>query len=428
MADASQISKSRLFFAMAALFLSTMCTMGDLVNNPIVANVYEAFADAQLWLVNLGITGPALVGLPFGLMAGYLCDHVDKRMVMIAGFAVFTLSSVFGIVYVNVWYFVAMRLLATGIGWGITNTAAFAILADLFIDDDDQHARYVGWYNACMSVLGAVLASVSGFLAVGGWTLSYRAYWLAIPVLVMLVAFLPSFPPKSDTSERVEAVHGESRSSAGALGRAMNAPWANEGRASRNWWMAIVTLTLQVFFVALLYYIILYLVGVYVADKGLGDEAFIGMLTSLLTISTALGSIVFGSFYKRLGNRVYIPGLIAIALAFFVLAGTESQVVAAVTLCVAGLGWAFYFCFFYTYCTELVPDSKNGMATSVVAASNGLAVSASSQTLTYAMTATGLASFQLYPAFGCLMLVVLALSILWGIYRARKRRRMKGTR
>ena len=422
MADATQLSRPRLFLALAALFLSSMCTMGDLVINPIVVNVYEAFDDAPLWLVNLGITGPALVGLPFGLLAGYLCDRANKRTIMIAGFAIFTLSSVFGIVYVNVWYFVIMRLFATGVGWGITNTAAFAILADLFTDDT-QHARYVGWYNACMSALGALLASASGFLAVGGWVLSYRAYWLAVPVLAMLIAFLPSFPPKTDTFERVEAVHGESRSSAGALGRAMNAARTDEGGASRKWWVAIVPLTLQVFFVALLYYIILYLVGVYVADKGLGDEAFTGLLTSVLTISTAVGSITFGFFYKRLKNKVYIPGLLAIAIAFFVLSWTNSQVVAAAILSVAGLGWAFYFCFFYTYCTELVPSAKNGMATSVVAASNGLAVSASSQTLSYAMATTGLLSFQLYPVFGCMMLVVLALSILWGIYRARKRRR-----
>ena len=421
MANATHISRPRLFLALAALFLSSICTMGDLVINPIVANVYEAFADAPLWLVNLGITGPALVGLPFGLLAGYLCDRVDKRIIMVAGFAIFTLSSVFGILYVNVWYFVVMRLLATGIGWGITNTAAFAILADLFTDDT-QHARYVGWYNACMSVLGALLASASGFLAVGGWVLSYRAYWLAVPVLAMLVAFLPSFPPKTDTFERVEAVHGESRSSAGALGRAMNVARTNEGGATKKWWVAIVPLTVQVFFVALLYYIILYLVGVYVSDKGLGDEAFTGLLTSILTISTAIGSIAFGFFYKALKNKVYIPGLLAIAAAFFILSWTDSQIVAAMTLALAGLGWAFYFCFFYTYCTELVPNAKNGMATSVVAASNGLAVSASSQTLTYAMAATGLTSFQLYPAFGCVMLVVLVLSVLWGIYRSWWRR------
>lgn len=171
MTQASDLSKWRLVLALAALFLSSMCTMGDLVISPVAADIYAAFADAPTTLVNLGVTGPALVGLPFGLVTGILCDRTDKKKIMLAGFAVFTLSSVLGIARVDVYYFVAMRLLATGVGWGITNTAALSILADLFTDED-EHARYVGWYNAAMSTIGALLASAAGLLAADGWTLA----------------------------------------------------------------------------------------------------------------------------------------------------------------------------------------------------------------------------------------------------------------
>lgn len=411
MVDATHVPKARLVLAIAALFLSSMCTMGDLVISPIVADVYTAFADAPLWLVNLGITGPALVGLPFGLLTGYLCDRADKRFIMIAGFAVFTVSAVFGMVIENVYYFVAMRLLATGVGWGITNTAAFAILADLFTDDS-QHAKYVGWYNSVMSVLGAVLASLAGFLALGGWTHAYATYWLAVPVLVMLIAFLPHFPPRADTVERIESVHGKSRSSAAALARGLVA--AQEGAPKEpGWWRRLAPLAIQVFFVACLYFIILYLIGVYVSDKGLGDEAFVGMLTSIMTLATAAGSIIFGAVYAKLGNRVYLPALAAIGAVFFVLAFADSQVVAMIALAVAGFAWPFYFCFFYTHCTELVPKDKKGVSTSIVAAANGLAVTACSHVLTGAMAATGGTCTDVYPLFGTIMLVVLVISVVW---------------
>lgn len=120
-----------------------MCTMGDLVISPIAADIYEAFADSPTALINLGVTGPALVGLPFGLIAGIMCDRMDKKKIMLAGFLVFTIASVFGIADVNVYYFVVMRLFATGVGWGITNTAALSILADLFTDEH-EHAKFVG--------------------------------------------------------------------------------------------------------------------------------------------------------------------------------------------------------------------------------------------------------------------------------------------
>lgn len=410
MTEASQMKRWRLVLAIAALFLSSMCTMGDLVISPVVANLYEVYSTEPMWLINLGITGPALVGLPFGLLAGWLCDRVDKKWIMVAGFTVFTFSAVFGITSQDIRYFVAMRLCATGIGWGITNTAALAILADMF-SDDVKHARLVGWYNAAMSIIGAMLASVAGVFALDGWTHVFDVYLVAIPVLVMLVFFLPPCPPRADTVERVEEVCGESRSSAAALARGLMGAQVSGGTAPR-WWSRLAPLALQVFFVAMLYFMIFYMVGVYVADKGLGDEAFVGMLTSVMTISTAIGSIVFGIVYKVLRNKVYWPALLVIAIGYFVLAAAESPVVTIVVLAIIGFAWPFYFCFFYTFCTEIVPTSRAGLSTSIVASANGLAMAASSQVLTYALDVSGGGCAQVYPIFGCALIGILAISIL----------------
>ena len=88
MTVATDLPKWRLVLALAALFLSSMCTMGDFVITPIVSNIYEVFGEQSEFLVNLGITGPAIVGLPFGLAAGFLCDRMDKKVVMVVGFAI----------------------------------------------------------------------------------------------------------------------------------------------------------------------------------------------------------------------------------------------------------------------------------------------------------------------------------------------------
>ena len=146
MTEARELPKGKLVLALAALFLSSMCTLGDLVVNPIVANLYEVFADSPEWLINLGITGPALVGLPFGFLAGVLCDRMDKKWVMVAGFAIFVVSACCGAMITDIYYFVTMRLFATGVGWGVTNTAALAILADLFTDEDEHGRRR---WHAC---------------------------------------------------------------------------------------------------------------------------------------------------------------------------------------------------------------------------------------------------------------------------------------
>ena len=426
MTHAADVPKWRMVLALAALFLSSMCTMGDLVISPIAADIYEVFADAPTALINLGVTGPALVGLPFGLATGVLCDRMDKKKIMVIGFLIFTVSSVFGIAQVNVYYFVVMRLFATGVGWGITNTAALSILADMFTDEN-EHAKYVGWYNAAMSIIGAILASSAGALAVGGWTHAYYTYVIAIPVLIMLIVFLPACPPRSGAkageetpiAEQVEEVYGASTSSAAAMGRALfNSD--EESQQRRGWWGHLALLAVQVFFVAMLYFVILYMIGLYVADVQAGDEAFVGILTSVMTVSTALGSLVFGAVYKRLRNAVYLPALAVIGCVFFVLAFIPKVPVIVAALAVAGFMWPFYFCFFYTRCTEIVPESKQSTSTSIVAAADGLAVTGCSYLLTGSMAVTGGGCASVYPIFGAMMLVITVISAVYWFAKARK--------
>ena len=187
------ISSGRKWLAFIALALSSMCTLGDMVINPIAAALYEAFAGQSEALINFAITGPALVGLPFGILAGILCDKMNKKVVMVAGFAIFAVSACFGAVD-NLPLFVTLRCFATGVGWGITNTAALSILAAMYTDEA-EHGKFVGWYNMVMSVMGAIMAAVAGILAVSGWQHAFWTYYISIPVLVMLIVFLPSMKP-----------------------------------------------------------------------------------------------------------------------------------------------------------------------------------------------------------------------------------------
>ncbi len=402
MTEAKDLSKGRLALALIALFLSSMCTLGDLVINPIVANLYEVFADSPEWLINLGITGPALVGLPFGFIAGLLCDRMDKKIVMVAGFAIFVASACCGALIPNIYYFVALRLCATGVGWGITNTAALAILADLFTDEA-EHGKYVGWYNAVMSIMGAIMAAVAGMLAAGGtWQNAFQTYLISIPVLVMLVVFLPSMKPKAkaadDTAEKEEVVSG--------------------------WWTKLIPLTIQVFFVAICYFVMLYMIALFVVEAGVGDEAYIGMLASASTVAAAIGSFAFGPVYARMKNAVYLPALFIMGLCFIAMALAPSATVTVICVVVAGFFWPFYFCFFYTRATELVPASRAGTATSIVAVSDGAAAAGCSYLLTGLMGATGMTSVAIWPAFGVTLIVVGVISCLW-FFATRKKSAVK---
>lgn len=400
MVAASEMPKGRLFVALTALFLSSMCTMGDLVISPIAANLYEVFADAPEALVNFGITGPALVGLPFGILAGFLCDRFDKKWVMVMGFAIFAVSACLGAVE-NIYLFVVLRCLATGVGWGITNTAALSILADLYTDAD-EHSKYVGWYNSAMSVLGSIMAAVSGVLAVSAWQDAFYAYVLSIPVLILLVIFLPSLPADHHT----ESLQGESDRLAVRPG----------------WWKSLIPLVVQVFFVAICYYVLLYMGALYATDAQVGDQAFIGMMSSVATIASAVGSLVFGLAYKRMKKLVYLPSLVVMGVCYLAMSAVQTPVVTMACVAICGFAWPFYFCFFYVHCTELVAPSKAGTATSFVAFANGLAATGSSYLLTGLVGFTGGNAVTVWPVFGVAFLVIAAVSLVAVVLYGKRQR------
>lgn len=402
MTTANDMSKGRLFLALLALFLSSMCTLGDLVISPITANLYEVFADAPEALINFGVTGPALVGLPFGILAGVLCDRMNKKWVMVIGFAIFTVSAVFGAVD-NIYLFVTLRCLATGVGWGVTNTAALSILAELFTDED-EHGKYVGWYNSVMSIMGALMSAIAGVLAVAAWQDAFYTYLIAVPVLIMLIIFLPNFNGNKNQQVAADAAQENVRV----------AP------VKPGWWKATIPLAVQVFFIAICYFVMLYMIAVYVTDAGVGDEAFIGMITSVATICTAITSALFGFFYKKMKNFVYVPTMIILALCFFGMGFFPSTIMTVIGVAVGGLMWPFYFCYFYVRVAELVPAAKVGTATSIVAFADGLAAAGSSYLLTGLMGSLGTTSVTVWPIFGVVLIITVVVSMIW-VAAARKK-------
>ena len=361
------ISSGRKWLAFIALALSSMCTLGDMVINPIAAALYEAFAGQSEALINFAITGPALVGLPFGILAGILCDKMNKKVVMVAGFAIFVVSACFGAVD-NLPLFVTLRCFATGVGWGITNTAALSILAVMYTDEA-EHGKFVGWYNMVMSVMGAIMAAVAGVLAVSGWQHAFWTYYISIPVLVMLIVFLPSMKPVAKSEDANDGSKAET--------------------VEAGWWKPLVPLTIQVFFAAVGFFVSLYMPALYVTAAGIGDEAFIGVLSSISTIATAIMSLAFGALYAKFKNAVYLPGLFIMGACYIVMSLFPSQMTAIVCIAILGLMWPTYFCYFYTRCTEIVPAAKAGTATSIVALSDGLAATACSYLLTGCMGIMG---------------------------------------
>lgn len=394
--DGKGLSKPRVLLMLLSLFLTTMVTMSDMVITPIVNNLYEVFAGEPEWLIGACITGYSIVSIPAMTIAGHMCDRFNKKYVLVGGFALFAVCSIGSgteIALSNIYVFLACRV-GIGIAWGFTTPGALSIIAQFF-NNENEHAKVVGWYNASLNIVGAAIAFIAGLLAVSQWTHAFFIYYAAIAVLAMLIVFLPSMP----RSTLAEAGDGEDADAAAY-------------KAPKGWWKGLVPLTLQIFALVLCNSVALYLSSVYVADAGLGDASFVGTITSIMTLVGVFGSLLFGPMYKKFKTFVYIPTAFVTAAAFIGMAFLPSAPMATICMALQGFMWPFFYCYYYTRCTEIVPQGKEGLATGVAGAAEGVSFALAAPLFTTLMSVTHAeSSLVIWPWFGYLALLVAVLSL-----------------
>lgn len=405
MVDLKSMPKWRVFMMLLAIFLSTFTAMGDQLITPIANMLWDILDGATDATVNWGMTGCTLLALPFILVAGWLCDHFDKKILLVVGFGLYAIGTVFGAVYLNVIFWDVMRSVAM-VGWGLQNVSALAILAAVFTEED-EHGKVVGWYNGVMSILGALLAFAGGQLAmmfVGNELQGvYRGYLATIPILILIILFVPSIKPVKHDHEAV------SEDSAAATSSGM------------RWWVVLVPLIIQVFLVTLAQTVNLMMLSLYVSDAGVGDAAFTGTLMSVDILVSAAGSFVFGPLYARLKRWITVPAIGIMAVAFLIMGlfpSAPSAVIGNVLLC---FGWSQFLGFFYSYCVDLVPAIHAGKATSFVNFSYSLAAAISTYGLTALMGIANVNAVGAWGIYGGLLAVITVASVLgYALHRQKK--------
>lgn len=233
-----------------------------------------------------------------------------------------------------------------------------------------------------------MLSLVAGYLAVSAWQNAFRAYWINIPILVLLILFLPSLPPKK----------GEDRAEARVK---------DTGASSKGWFVKLLPILVQVLLVATSYYVINYMISVYVTDTGIGNEAFSGTLSSAGTICSFLANLAFGFIYGKLKKATAIPSFLVIGIGFMLMAFLPSKGVAIATCAVMGGFWGIFYSYFFTECSVVVPEEKQGTAIGITSAVNGIAMFLCTYAATGLKSVMGAKSLaSVFPVFGAVVLAV----------------------
>jgi predicted MFS family arabinose efflux permease len=323
------------------LGLSTIAVMADMVIIPVAEHLFEDFAGVNMGILNYLLSGPALIGAFSALLCGRLMSFVNKKTLLVAMFFIFMIGGIAGDFVHNAYYMAAMRTLV-GISLGAMVPLALAIISDIFVEEKARSSA-MGIYNGLMAAVGAVLGWVSGMVAAIEWRLVFRIYLVSIPILLMIMLFIPR-----DKAQKIEA-RGEEENA----------------EPEKMPWLRLMLLDGAFFVYSTIYCIVYYQVAMVITDKAIGDVSLVGLLSALGTVGSFFTCFFFGFYYDKLKRFTPFVGFAGLILGFLLLYFGNTPLTAAISCTILGAMFGLGMSYYMMYCTVIMPPSKIPMAISI---------------------------------------------------------------
>jgi len=175
----------------AILSVSLLTIMASAAVSPALAQIRAAFPGASATTIKLILTLPSLLILPVSLLSGWLCARLRKRMILLAGLAIYAVCGVGGAAAQSIAGLLATRALL-GVGIGLIMPLSTTLIADFF--SGPARTRMMGLSVAVNNVGGVLFLSAAGWLACVNWRLAFGVYALALVTLVLVARWLPEPP------------------------------------------------------------------------------------------------------------------------------------------------------------------------------------------------------------------------------------------
>lgn len=351
-----EMTKGRALLFLISLFLTNVAVMADMVIIPAGNGLYETFQNDAA--VNFILSGPSFIMLFSAMLCGKLMQYLSKKKILVGAMVLFAISAILGGAVENVYYVLAMRVLV-GISMGFVNAAAMALIAEVYVDED-KRGTIMGIFNATMAGTGAVISLIAGVFAVRSWNEVFKVYWIAVPVIVMMLFFIPMTPPEGDQQAGEEE------------GSHTGSPYL----------MRQVMLMVSCFAYNLVYAVIYYQVSVLVAEQGYGNESIAALLSTLGTVGSCILCILFGTLYSKLKRATIIFGYAGLCISYLMLFLASSPVMTGIACTLCGASYGYGFSYFFLRCTVVVPKEKVSSSISMTTAIGGFGMFLS----TYACT------------------------------------------
>lgn len=397
---------------LVGIIATTLIYMADLVYYPAFAAMMQAFPEASINVMNFCMTGSQLSAMVAAFAVMPLMRVIDKKTLLLIETAIFGICAICAPLVPDAMFVTVMRTLS-GFGFGGMLAVSAALIQQVYRDNKATRDRLIGMYNSMLGFAGIINSAVGGVLAVISWDAIFKYYWIAVPIFLLILFFVPRTPTdradeKAEKAEKSVAVGADAAATKGGVG------WG--GKLPR-----IILVTLAYMFVNIIFVAVASgEVSVYVLELGLGAEAEAGILLTLANVASFLAGLVFPWMFHRTGRflPVVLYGAIVVGLALYCMPSSLALLIAGIMLCT--FAYAGALSYYMVYASESVPADKASSAISLVTVGMCFGAFISPYVVTWIRMALGVSTLApVYPVLLVCGVAALVASIATAV-RSRK--------
>lgn len=352
--------------------ISMVTSLSGLAVAPILGDLESVFKNASQLQIQLLVSIPSMVIIPFVLLSGKLSLSKSKKTILLAGLGIFVASSILFLFSDSIDSLLAISVLL-GVGAGMVIPLSTGYVADYFAGE--RRTRQLGIASAIANLSLVLATFLAGFLADINWHYSFMVYLLSV-VALGLAFTLPKEVPASD---RVHAPGKAPKTAAKAAAPTKPAPAqaqpaAAATAAGRVRYKLPVNLMLIYYFVTVVALAIPQNISIYMQKLGIGSSDLSGTLVSLFFLAIMVPGFTIAPLMKWLRSYISPAAFLSVLLGYVLFLITRNVWLLSLGVVFVGLGYGVIQPLVYDRTSSRVPPPRATYALSFVMAMNYVAI------------------------------------------------------
>ncbi|WP_164507096.1 MFS transporter [Agrilactobacillus yilanensis] len=306
--------KNRTMLKLSILLVSVITASAPAINAniPVLA---KAFPNVPLTQVELLTTIPSFFLMLALLISDRIARKIGIKNTVILGV---TLTAIAGLapLIINRFWLLMLSRAAFGFGVGLFNSLLVVIISYFF--QGQERSQTIGFQSTFEGFGGVLVTFIAGQLVQINWHMSFWAYVITVPALILFTLFVPQITNDQKTSNV-----------------ATQAAPGHKGK--------LAALLLLTFIVITAYMIMGIKVPTLMVSAGYGTATDASYVILGLSLGAMLGGVIFGRMFAALKNYILPVSMLLMAIAMALIALSNSTWLTVFGGFVTGVGVRQFF-------------------------------------------------------------------------------------